>query len=464
MSPSHSPRQKALVAAILALATGSAPAFAQFLHTDAGPYDYNNTANWNGGTVNNQLTSTLSASQTVTFAADTTLSGSLTINNNSVFNHTFLSSGANRTLTMGGNLSLGSNASNANTVTFGSTTEGQQLNIDLGANRTFFAGTNRTLDIVNVISGAFNLTKTGNGIMRLTGTANTYTGSTSIGTSGQVSGVLEVTKLADSGVASSIGASTSATGLVFGGTTTGTLRYVGSGDSTNRRFLIGGVGANFDASGTGAVLWTNTSAPTYASTGNARTITFSGTNTADNTMSASFNDSGAGKTSIAKTGTGTWVLAGANTATGDITVSEGTLALGAADRLADLANLVMNGGTFDTRGFSETLGTLTLSADSIIDLGAGNSDLVFAASGAAAWGESFSLSFMNFTEGVDSIRFGLDQDGLTLAQLAQITINGGSVGIDTQGYLTLAAIPEPSAFALLAGAGTLAIAGLRRRR
>lgn len=446
-------------------------AFGAFLHTDAGPYDYATTANWSGGTIDNTWSTSLTANQSITFAADTTLSGALTIANTALFNHTFTGSGANRTLSLGGNISLANSATNANTVTLGSTTDGQKLNVSLGAaSRTLGVGTNRTLDIVNAFSGTGSLSKQGLGTLKLTHTANSYTGGTNIGVSGQSSGVIEVTKLANGGLDSSIGkSSNSTTSLVFGGTTAGggTLRYVGSGDSTDRRFLIGGTGAVFDASGTGALLWTNTaSADVSPSSGQARTITLKGTSTHDNTMSVSFGDSGAGKTSFTKTGTGTWVLAGNNTATGDITVTQGTLALGASDRLGNTASLVLNGGTFASRGFDETLGTLALTAGSTLDLGSGDSDLVFSDSSAVVWteGPSISLTIINFTDGVDSIRIGINGSALTSAQIEQITINGFNATLDSSGFLTISTVPEPSSYAVLAGVGGLLAATVRRRR
>ncbi len=466
---------------ITLLATTAPAAFAgNFENTDAGPYDYTDATNWTGDVINNVWGSTLTANQTITFSQDYTTvdpdgagSANATINitNNSTFNHTFIGGGANRTLTLGGNISLASNVTNANTVTFGSTNDGQRLNIDLGgASRTLGAGTNRTLELLNVLSGTGGITQQGAGTLRLSNTANSYTSGTNIGASGQAAGVLEVTKLANGGQDSSIGKSDNGTNrIIFGGTTPGggTLRYIGSGDSTDRRFAIGGQGAVFDASGTGALIWTNTgSADVSPSAGQARTITFKGTSTHNNTMSVSFGDSGLGKTSVTKTGSGTWIFAGANTASGDITVTEGTLGISANDRLGNSARLVMNGGTFSTGGFAETLGTLQLTANSIIDLGnnATGSALAFANSASELWSASISLSIVNFTDGTDSVFFGTG--GLTGDQLAQIRINGTHYALlDGSGYLILgAAIPEPSTFALLGGLGALLLAAARRQR
>ena len=167
---------------------------------------------------------------------------------------------------------------------------------------------------------------------------------------------------------------------------------------------------------------------------------------------------------FSKIGAGIVTLNGANTYTGGTTVTNGTLALGAADRIADTSNLVMSGGTFSTGGFSETLGTLTLTANSIIDLGAGTSALVFADSSGATWGSSITLSFINFTDGVDTIRIGTTAGGLTGGQLGQITINGQLASISSSGFLSTSSVPEPATSAAIAGMAILGFAALRRRR
>src|SRR5690606_32965485 len=81
-------------------------------------------------------------------------------------------------------------------------------------------------------TGATALTKTGDGTWVLTNTDNDYTGVTTIS-----GGVLAVDKLSDGGVASSLGASTAdAANLVIGNNST--LRYTGTGDTTDRLFTL----------------------------------------------------------------------------------------------------------------------------------------------------------------------------------------------------------------------------------
>ena len=150
--------------------------------------------------------------------------------------------------------------------------------------------------------------------------------------------------------------------------------------------------------------------------------------------------------SVLKTGAGTTTLSTANSFTGSTAVNNGTLEASAAgalgstsgitvngggtlllggtgNRISDTAALTLSGGRFSTAGLSETVGALTLSANSVIQFGSGNSQLTFADSSAAQWG-SFRLSIYNWSGnphaggGVDEIRF--LGAGLTSRQLSQI--------------------------------------------
>ncbi|MBT2748707.1 MULTISPECIES: autotransporter-associated beta strand repeat-containing protein [unclassified Lysobacter] len=207
-------------------------------------------------------------------------------------------------------------------------------NIALGTGTlTIRDGLNQTY--VGAITGTGNLVKNGGGNQRLAGCNSTYTGGTTIN-----AGILSVDCLADGGLNSSIGASTSdPANLVINGM----LNYVGDGDSTDRRFTIGTSGATLSASGTGIVEFTNTNPVTLSGANTARTLTLTGTNTGYNLLAAQLDNNGAGITSLTKAGTGTWRLTNANSAyTGVTRINGGVLSV---DQLA-------NGGLASSIGAS----------------------------------------------------------------------------------------------------------------
>lgn len=117
--------------------------------------------------------------------------------------------------------------------------------------------------------------------------------------------------------------------------TMGTLRYIGSGDTSNRQIQIGsgsgGGGAVIEQNGTGALIFGGTSSifnvqDTAATS--PRSLTLSGTNTNANTISAAIRDNSAsGAVSLVKSGAGLWLLSGTNTYTGTTTISQGVLAV-----------------------------------------------------------------------------------------------------------------------------------------
>jgi autotransporter-associated beta strand protein len=195
---------------------------------------------------------------------------------------------------------------------------------------------------------------------------NTYTGGTSIVGTGPVV-ASSLNKVVGGSLTSNFGAPvTEANGMIIIGTTTvaGTLRYIGSGETTDRTVQIGANnattpaaadtgGATIENNGTTGAL--SFSAPTFntptnAATGTSptRTLTLGGTNTAANTVSGVIQNNqiaGAPSAAVAltKTGTGTWTLAGANTYTGLTTVSDGTLNL-TGNRLSSNVMLGLNVG------------------------------------------------------------------------------------------------------------------------
>jgi hypothetical protein len=86
------------------------------------------------------------------------------------------------------------------------------------------------------------------------------------------------------------------------------------------------------------------------------------------------------------------------------------LQLGASERISNSSPLTMNGGTFSTAGFSETLGTVSLTNSASFDFGNGSSVVHAAASDATTWVGTLTLN--NWTGMFDHLFFGSSATGL----------------------------------------------------
>ncbi|MCE9611441.1 MAG: autotransporter-associated beta strand repeat-containing protein [Chthoniobacter sp.] len=235
------------------------------------------------------------------------------------------------------------------------------------------------------ISGIGGVTVGGGGTTVLNA-LNTYTGVTTIRSIGN--STLSVTKLADGGLPSSIGQSSSAAAnLVLGDNSTNDgfmLKYIGSGDSTDRLFTLGadwGLNTHkIDASGSGPLLFTNPGSLAFSGAANqARSLTLTGTNTGGNTLTARIENNGTGALSLIKSGAGTWILAGNSAYTGVTTISGGILSVatlangGVASPIGQASNLrsnlVLSGGTLSYTGATTSVDrAFTVSANSTIDV------------------------------------------------------------------------------------------------
>ena len=187
-TPLHSPSSARLLAAITTLGLGaslglptsaSAQATTGFNQTGAGPFDYNTSTNWVDGNINGTWDVSLirTATQTVTFGTNTTLSGPLVFGYTGDYSTTLRADGTGPyTLTLGGDITVALTGASGKTIAIGSNTAANQnLNVNLDGVRTINV-TNNTLTFANNVSNG-GIIKTGAGSLFFQRAAD-YSGAT----------------------------------------------------------------------------------------------------------------------------------------------------------------------------------------------------------------------------------------------------------------------------------------------
>ncbi len=252
----------------------------------------------------------------------------------------FAASGSALTVAIGGlanptKLVFGTAPFNTSTLLLGSATalsDTTLLNpLDLNGSAraiTITANATTAADIytmAGVISGAtgssLTLTVPANTMLLING-ANTYSGNTTISGAGAIA----VQSIGSAGsTSSSFGDASGQLNIGNGGTVGGYLLYAGGGETASRTINLNSTGtATIDASGSGPLILT--SITNFVA--GAKVLQLVGQSRDANTITAVLADNG-GALSVTKGNGGTWILTGANTFTGTVTVSDGFLGIGA---------------------------------------------------------------------------------------------------------------------------------------
>ena len=377
-----------------------------------------------------------------THAGGTTLSaGTLLAGNNAAFGTGTLSLGNATVGASGGARSLANAVTLAGNTTFAA---GDDLTFTgaatLSGNRTLTVLNTTSFDgVVGQSGGARRLTKAGAGTLILNG-ANTHAGGTTLSAGTLLAGnnaAFGTGTLTLAGGA--LGASGGARSLSNTTTITASVGIVGDED-------LAFTGAVAQSGGNRTLSFTNTGLTTFAGSitvaelNRARTLIF---------------DVDGGSGGVLITGS---LLVGAGSGTDGFTKSgAGALTFGAAQSFA--GTLTLAGGTLELGDHAHGFSTLNVTADSILDFGAGASSLDV---NTLSVQSGVTLTVTNWTAGVDAFFAQFDPG---TAVLGRVIFSGHGPGAIWDAP-EVRPVPEPTAASAVIFGSALAVAGgfSRRRR
>jgi autotransporter-associated beta strand protein len=329
-----------------------------------------------------------------------------------------------------------------------------------GSRTITVGGTGKTHAISSVLSGTGGRTIAGGSTLSLTG-ANTFPGPLVLGDNNNSNLRLRINSIANAnGTPSAAGAPANATDGILqigSGSFPSTLELSGSTTSqwTNRRIRIGSDGTG---SGSAIILNNNSNAAhTLAFTNSAfnvaatdtasfnRTLTLGGSNTGDNLIQGAIIDNlggSGGKVALMKSDGGTWVLAGANSHTGNTAISGGTLRIG-------------NGGT---SGSLSTSSGISISSGATLEFR--RSDLLTQGTGFTSGAISGSGALVQSGTGTTILNADNTYQGLTTINTGTLRIrHAGALGNTAAGTVVNGSATSGATNARLELAGGIAVSG-----
>ncbi len=128
----------------------------------------------------------------------------------------------------------------------------------------------------------------------------------------------------------------------------------------------------------------------------------------------------------------------------DIVISGGSLLVGSNDAFKEKVDIELGGGSLLTQGNDLDVRNLTLTGNSVIDLGVGSGNIDLGK--LRGFDSGYTLTFLNYSDD-DSINFGNNQTGLSTQQLESQIFFGSLQGSITGNIIEpgdIAPVPEPS--------------------
>ena len=239
----------ASVVALGALCAAPSSSRAQWIqNSSAGPFNYTDSANWNGGVINNQFLTNVTTGLTINFPANYTLTSAMLLAWSNNANVTFQSaSGSPQTIKFSANGGITVSNSLGGIITIGGTNNPLIIDLNGATNCTIggVAGTSGTANttmninaqIIDSVGGSNTLKLGGDRVFaNLLNTNNTFVGPVNYYSlrGGSFASIKPI-----GGGPSALGAPTDSTNGTISAADTGSnggLRYTGAGDTTDRDF------------------------------------------------------------------------------------------------------------------------------------------------------------------------------------------------------------------------------------